>query len=209
MFSIQNILGKGDKFYDLLEASAVEARTSVGALGKILRSSAEKASLEEFVLSRRKEKRISEEISQRLVDTFVTGLEREDIEALSNALYRIPKTVEKFAERYKISAGKLAGVSFTRQADLIEKASDTLVQMVKLLRKMPPLEQVKDLNDRLQHLEGEADNVMLELTAELYSGQRDPLQVIILRDLYDLLEKVTDRCRDAGNVVSHIVMKNS
>ena len=209
MFSLQAIFGKGDKFYELLEASAEEAKASGDALGKILSAPAHKASLEEFVLSRRKEKRISEEIAERLVDTFVTGLEREDIEELSNALYRIPKTIEKFAERYKISTGQLEGISFSRQAVLLEKSTATLVSMVKLLRKMPPLEQVKDLNDKLQILEGEADKVMLELTAELYQGKHDPLQVIIVRDLYDLLEKVIDRCRDAGNVVSHIVMKNS
>lgn len=209
MFSLQQLFGKGDKFYDLLEASAEEAQHSVTVLGKILKQPAETTSLEDFALVRRKEKRISEEISERLVDTFVTGLEREDIEALSNALYRIPKTVEKFAERYKISAGQLKGVSFSRQADLIEKSSATLVEMVKLLRKMPPLDQVKELNDKLQYFEGEADKVVLELLAELYSGKHDALRVIMLRDLYDLLEKVTDRCRDAGNVISHIVMKNS
>ncbi len=209
MFSLQQLFGKGDKFYALLEASAEEARNSVESLGKILKHPAETTSLEDFALVRRKEKRISEEISERLVDTFVTGLEREDIEELSNALYRIPKTVEKFAERYKISGSQLKGVSFSRQADLIEKASATLVEMVKLLRKMPPLDQVKELNDKMQYYEGEADKVMLELLADLYSGKHDGLRVVILRDLYDLLEKVTDRCRDAGNVVSHIVMKNS
>ncbi|MSU40173.1 MAG: DUF47 family protein [Pedosphaera sp.] len=209
MFSLQQLFGKGDKFYDLLEASAEEAKASGDALGKILSAPAGKASLEEFVLSRRKEKRISEEIAERLVDTFVTGLEREDIEELSNALYRIPKTVEKFAERYQISTGQLEGITFHRQAVLLEKSTATLVSMVKLLRKMPPLEQVKDLNDKLQILEGEADKVMLELTAELYQGKHEALQIIIVRDLYDLLEKVIDRCRDAGNVVSHIVMKNS
>ena len=117
--------------------------------------------------------------------------------------------MEKFAERYKISASHLQGVNFGRQAALIEKSTATLVEMVKLLRKMPPLNQVKDLNDKLQLLEGEADKVVLELLADLYSDEHDALRVIILRDLHDLLDKVTDRCRDAGNVVSHIVMKNS
>jgi uncharacterized protein Yka (UPF0111/DUF47 family) len=35
------------------------------------------------------------------------------------------------------------------------------------------------------------------------------MSVLVLRDLYDLLEKIVDRCRDAGNVVTHIVLKNS
>ena len=48
---------------------------------------------------------------------------------------------------------------------------------------------------------------MLELLAEIYSGKYEPLQAMMLRDLYELMEKVIDRCRDAGNVVAHIVLK--
>jgi uncharacterized protein Yka (UPF0111/DUF47 family) len=44
---------------------------------------------------------------------------------------------------------------------------------------------------------------------EVYSGKYEPLQAMVVRDLYDLLEKVIDRCRDAGNVMSHVVLKNS
>jgi uncharacterized protein Yka (UPF0111/DUF47 family) len=66
---------------------------------------------------------------------------------------------------------------------------------------------MKEMNARLQHIEGEADKLIMELLKDLYSGQHDPLRVIMLRDLYDLLEKVVDRCRDAGNVLSHIVLK--
>ena len=58
-------------------------------------------------------------------------------------------------------------------------------------------------------LEGEADDVMLELLREVYGGKYEPLQAMMVRDLYDVLEKVIDRCRDAGNVMSHIVLKNS
>ena len=54
-----------------------------------------------------------------------------------------------------------------------------------------------------------ADDVMLELLREVYSGKFEPLQAMMARDLYDLLEKVIDRCRDCGNAMSHIVLKNS
>ncbi len=209
MFSLQRIFGKGDKFFDLLEASAEEVNVSVHALVKILQMPASAITLDDFVLARRKDKRITEEISAELVTTFVTGLEREDIEALSIALYKITKTTEKFAERYKIAAAQLSGIEFMRQGELMIKASDTLVEMVKHLRKIPPLEKIKILNDRLQQAEGDADKIMIELLKELYSGKHEALKALIVHDLYELLEKVIDRCRDAGNVVSHIVLKNS
>ena len=77
------------------------------------------------------------------------------------------------------------------------------------MRNGPNLEKVKDLNDKLQFLEGEADKLMLVLYKDLYSNRSDPIQVMVLKDLYELLEKIIDRCRDAGNVISHIVLKNS
>ena len=91
MFSLQKLLGKKDKFFDLLEASAREACTSVQALAKFLENPDRLKTLDEFILSRRKEKRITDEISEALCTTFVTALEREDIEALSVGLYKIPQ----------------------------------------------------------------------------------------------------------------------
>jgi uncharacterized protein Yka (UPF0111/DUF47 family) len=85
------------------------------------------------------------------------------------------------------------------------------VELVKLLRQLGAgqLDEAKEINNRLQQVEGEADNVILEMLQDLYSGKHDPTKVMAMKDLYELLEKVIDRCRDAGNVVTHIVMKNS
>jgi uncharacterized protein Yka (UPF0111/DUF47 family) len=193
----------------LLEASAEETRESTRLLIELLKDRTHPHPLDEFASSRRKDKRITEQISEELVKTFVTGLEREDIEALSYALYRIPKTIEKFAERFNLAPQRMQSVEFARQIELMDRATETLTVMVKHLRRIPPLERMKELNDRLQGIEAEADDVMIELLREVYSGKFDPIQAMMVRDLYDLLEKVIDRCRDAGNVMSHIVMKNS
>lgn len=209
MFSIQKFFSQDTKFFDLLEASAAEARASTRLLIELLKDREHSHPLDEFALSRRKEKRITEQIREELVSTFVTGLEREDIEALTYALYRIPKTIEKFAERFNLGPQKLQGVDFTSQMELVDRATETLCEMVKHLRKMPPLETMKELLDRIQGIEAEADDLILNLLREVYAGRFEPIQAMLVRDLYDLLEKVIDRCRDAGNVISHIVLKNS
>ncbi|MBI2949488.1 MAG: DUF47 family protein [Verrucomicrobia bacterium] len=209
MFSLQRLLGKEDKFFDLLEASAQQAQASVQALIQFTKSASQPGTLDAFIQSRRKDKRITAEISEALCTTFITALEREDIEALSNALYKIPKTVEKIGERMLIAPQHLRADDFSKHAPLMQEATETVVAMIKGLRRGLNLEQVKDQNDLLQRVEGEADKLILELYKDLYSGKHDPLKVIILKDLYELLEKVVDRCRDAGNVISQIVMKNS
>ncbi len=208
MFSLQKLIGGDEIFFELLEQSAEEARESVKVLVRLL-AAPSASSLDDFALLRKKDKRITEDISARLTTTFVTPLEREDIEALSNALYKIPKTLEKFGERLLLCPDRVRNVDFSRQAGLLEKAADVVTVMVKQLRKSPDLEKVKEQNDQLQYLEGEADRLMVELLRDLYMGEKDAVSVIALKDLYDLLEKVIDRCRDAGNVIFHIVLKNS
>ena len=209
MFSLQRLLGKEDKFFTLLEASAEEARTSVQALVKLSKSLDQAVAKEEFAYSRHKDREITREISAAVYSTFVTALEREDIEALSGALYKIPKTVDKFTTRILASPQHVRGIDFSKQITLLERATDIVLELVKSLRKGMDLEKVKELNDKLQFLESEADDHMMSLYKDLFGGRHEPLQVIALKDLYELLEKVIDRCRDAGNVIAHIALKHS
>jgi uncharacterized protein Yka (UPF0111/DUF47 family) len=209
MISIQKYFSQDAKFFDLLEASADETRALTDLLIKLLKNGKHTRPLDDFVLERDKDKRITEQISEELVNTFITGLEREDIETLSYSMYRICKVIEKFAQRYNLAPDRVMGVDFTPQVVLMQRATETLARMVRLLRKMPPLETVKAMNDQLQSIESEADEVMLDLLRDVYGGKFEPLQALMMRDLYDLLERAIDRCRDCGNAISHIVLKNS
>jgi hypothetical protein len=209
MFSLQTIFGKGDKFYGLLEASAAAARESTRALVELLASPPALRSLEKFKMARQREKNLAAQISQELVNTFVTALEREDIDALSSALYKIPKIVEKFAERYTLAAERLGNVDFTSRAVMLERACEVIEQMIGLLRKGMNIDTSKELNDKMQAIESEADRLILELYRESYGRETDPMRYLILKDLFELLEKAIDRCRDAGNVVHQVVLKNS
>ena len=209
MFSLQTIFGKGDKFYGLLEASAAAARESTRALVELLAAPPAQRSLEKFKLARQREKNLAAQISQELVNTFVTALEREDIDALSSALYKIPKIVEKFAERYTLAAGRLGNVDFISRAAMLERAAEVIEQMIGLLRKGMNIDTSKALNDKMQAIEAEADRLILELYRDTYANETDPMRYLILKDLFELLEKAIDRCRDAGNVVHQVVLKNS
>ena len=88
MFSIQRFFSQDTKFFDLLEASAAETEELTRLLVELLKDRTRSHPLDQFALARGKDKSITEQISQELVNTFVTGLEREDIEMLSYALYR-------------------------------------------------------------------------------------------------------------------------
>jgi uncharacterized protein len=211
MISFKKLLGKEEKFYDLLEASAEEARVSTQLLAKILRedSSASASNIHDIINARRKDKRITQKITEELCKTFVTPFEREDIEALSLALYRIPKTVEKLVERLTICPARVPRESMQRQIVLLVEAVEAVDFMVKQLRKGVNLERIQDANNRLQFAEGEADKVMLALVKDLYNGPYEAKEVVILMELYDLVEAAVDRARDAGQIVLQIMLKYS
>lgn len=212
MFSIRKFLGHDEKFFDLLEASAQQADNSVHHLVDLLTKlehHESPQSLEEFVRSRRKDKEITQELTEELCTTFITPFEREDIQALAAALYKIPKTVEKIGERVVIFPGELHGRSFTKHLELLDQAAEAVLAMVKQLRKGTDAATAREQNARLQTIEGDADKLELELLHDLYHGNYDARQIVFLRDLYDLLEKVIDRCRDTGNIILQIVLKYS
>jgi uncharacterized protein Yka (UPF0111/DUF47 family) len=209
---LQRIFSGDGKFYDLLEASSRTAKEGASQLTSMLSlhgTDEFEGAVANLALIRRKHKRTTQEITEQLCKNFVTPLEREDIEALSSALYRITKNVEKIGERLSICQRLISADKFARQVKMTEQAAESVCQMVGELRSKPHLEQITDTYERLQSVEGEADKLMLELLRDLYQGSIEAKEVIILKDLYELIEKVVDRCRDAGNVVFQVVLKYS
>ncbi|MGI8890013.1 MAG: DUF47 domain-containing protein [Chthoniobacterales bacterium] len=212
MFSIKKLLGHDEKFFNLLESSAEQADQSVHHLVALLAKLERKESpesLEEFVSSRRKDKEITQELTEQLCTTFITPFEREDIQSLATALYKIPKTVAKIGERILICPDDLHGHNFAIHLELLDQAAEAVVAMVKELRHGTDSATAREKNDRLQSIEGKADKLELDLLRDLYHGSYEARQIIFLRDLYELLEKVIDRCRDAGNIILQIVLKYS
>ena len=208
MFSLQTIFGQGKQFYALLDEAARAAHDSTRALCEMLSHHGQVPVLDSVKLARQRERDASDKISQALVDSFITPIEREDIEALGSALYKIPKQIEKFADRYSLALQHLEHIDFAPRAAMLEQAAAVVVEMVRALPKMK-LEQMKALSDKLRALENEADRLMLELYRDIYSGKLDPLQMFLLKEFFEILEKAIDRCREAGVVAYEIVLKNS
>lgn len=204
---LNKLIGRDDKFFDLLAAGAGAARTSVQMLSALVSDSPGGPTVDDFIQARRQDKRIAEQVTEELCKTFVTPLEREDIEALSFALYQIPKTAEKFSEKYLVCREALGPVNFAPQLGLLEQAAEIIPQMVRELRERKQLGTVKEQHTRLQGLEGEADKLILAHVRELHSSPQEPLKVIMAMDLYETLENIMDRYRDAGSVIFRIVLK--
>ena len=101
------------------------------------------------------------------------------------------------------------GEEFRLQMAILDYSSAVVEGMVKELRGGMDVERARGMNDRLQNLEGEADKLVVRMLQALYQGEREPREIFVFKDVFELLEKAIDRCRDAGNTVFYITLKNA
>jgi uncharacterized protein Yka (UPF0111/DUF47 family) len=210
--TLKFLFGRDERFFDLLENSAAQARAGAAHLSKLLQAlghGVTETILADLAQCRRTHKRIANEISEALIKVFMTPLDREDIESLSASLYRISKTMEKVGERLTICPPGAKVDSVAKEVANIEHACEVVQTLVGALRSGANMDNIREPYSLVQGIEGDGDKQLLEHLRELYRSEHDARLLIYWKDLYDLLEKCTDRCRDVGNDVFHIVLKNS
>jgi len=202
-------MGKDTRFFDLFEEAARQACACATTAIALSKANHAPDALYLVRQARVKCKRLTEEASELAVKTFVTILDREDIEALAIGIYRISKPIEKFAERLDLSRDVFESTRSFVQLDTIESAAKVVLSMVESFENGINAEVVQRLNTLLQEMEEQADLLEIELLKDLYRNTKNPIEVIAVKDLFDLAEKAIDRCRDAGNVILHICHKNT
>ena len=212
MFSLQKFFCRDERFFDLIEALAQSSSSSVKSLAQALVEPETLKSVDEIVQKRRKSKELNDEISHQLCISFITPFDREDIEALSSALTKISKTAEKFLSQFFVFQDAIQHENFKMPADYIKQSADILIEMVKQLRNKPDVEAVKEMNSRLRYCETETDHIMLTLLKTLYSNPNKAdsmVNILATKNLQELIEKLMDRLREAGNIVFRVVLKYS
>jgi uncharacterized protein len=209
MVSLQSYFCNSGSFSRLFEASAAEIRRLTNVFLDLLSSRLDQRSEDAFSQIRQRYQQIDEEIATLLCQSFITPLEREDLEALSCTLSGIQKVMGKFATRLLMSEPFLAIDCFDLPAKILKEITNLVCEMVEGLWHEPDLQNIKAKNDRLYSLDNDADKLVVAMLRDLYQGESEMTQVVVLRDLFDLFEQVIDRCREAGNVIFHIMLKNS
>jgi uncharacterized protein len=209
MISLQRLLGRPDEFFTLLEASAQLGCDAASALNQTVSHPGRAPTLDAFTDARRKDKEIINRLEEMLSLVFVTPLEREDLEDVAQGLYKVPKVVEKFAERYLITWEKVTEVDFTLAARMLEQATEVVKEMVKSLRTTTSLADIKSLDARLSQIEADASHIILDATRRLYAPGTPALRAVIGKELFDILADGIDDCRDIGRTLALVVLKNS
>lgn len=142
----------------------------------------------------------------KLNQTFITPFDREDIHLLASSLDDVLDFIFAAGDRlmtYKITqpspSAKILASIVLKQAQELEKA-------VTLLEKD---KQLLDHTVEVNRLENEADQVSREAIGRLFDGDYDPITLIKLKELLEILEAASDKAEDAANVLETVVLKNT
>lgn len=201
-----------DRFFVLLQALAGQAQQSAGHLQAFINSTdtEQKAeAMKAMAAVRAEAKATSFEITRRLCQTFITPFDREDIQDLSDDLYVIPKIIEKVASRVRMYDLGKDKSDFARQIGVIVQEAAATKDMVRALTGANGASEIMKHVTALRELENQGDKVRNDLLEHLFSEVSDARALILRKDVYDMLEKVIDRYRDAANVALKIVLKYS
>lgn len=143
----------------------------------------------------------------KLNQTFITPFDREDIHQLASALDDVLDYINSAADRllmYKITFAPNAALKL---ADVILRQSDELSKAVLLLEKNQQrvLEHCVEVN----RLENEADAIARDAIGRLFQEEKDPIQLIKIKELLEVLETATDKAEDAANVLETVILKSA
>lgn len=195
------------KFFDALSEEAENVLAGATALRALLGDFANLADRRKYIkdLEHR-----GDEIVHRVYDTlnqsFVTPLAKEDLAALASRLDDVLDYINAAATRiaiYEIDRPAKPMVDF---ADLILKAAEQLRAGVLAVRERKEKDAVIACTIEVNRLENLADDLLAASLAELLKGS-DAIRIIKLKEIYETLEIVTDRCEDVANILEDIVVK--
>lgn len=146
-------------------------------------------------------------ILTKLNQTFITPFDREDIYRLASSLDDVLDFIYAAGVRlimYKITSAPAAA---SRLAGIIVQQTDQLTEAVIRLEKKH--DNVLDNCVEINRLENEADQVARTAIGALFDKEKDPISLIKLKELYEVLETATDKAEDAANVLEGVVLKSA
>lgn len=139
---------------------------------------------------------------------FITPFDREDIHSLATALDDIADYIYAAGKKinfYKIDPTTDSGIQKT--ADAIEQAVLAVNAAVVELRNLKNTQKIVECVIKINSIENSADDLFDLSIEKLFDSDVDAKELIKKRELYQILETVTDKCEDAGNVIESIVVK--
>jgi predicted phosphate transport protein (TIGR00153 family) len=195
------------EFFDLFEEAGRNIVESGDILEQILDRWPDHGELaREIVIREQEGDRITHDIIQRLNQTFVTPIDREDIYELASALDDVVDYTEEVADYLGLYNIEAPMVQSQQLAKVLHACARQIAEA------MPRLRGFKDISHytvEINRLENDGDRITREAIASLFNNGIDPMVVIRWKDIFERLEEAIDSCERVANILEGIVIKNS
>lgn len=150
---------------------------------------------------------LTHKIFTELSRNFITPFDREDIHYLASAMDDVADYIFASAKKINFYRVDPNHESFTKMADLILQGCENIKTAVTGLKDMKNMRQITDALVRVNSIENQADDVFDQSIERLFATENDAKEVIKKREIYQVMEIVTDKCEDASNVIESIIIK--
>lgn len=153
--------------------------------------------------------KIAHDTVSLLHTTFITPFDRDAIHALVNNLDDIVDSIQDVAEGISLYNIRRLTPDAAQLAKLTMSCVERVNQMIKLLDNMEQSADILRTCREIEQLEYDCDRVMRSALGRVFRDERDALQVIKMKAIYEGLEKITDHCEDVSKIVEGLVLENA
>lgn len=150
---------------------------------------------------------LTHRIFTELGRNFITPFDREDIHHLASALDDIADYIYASAKKIKLYHVNPTDEGIQKLAHLIELATQEVQNAVMELRNMSNVRAITESLVKINSIENQADDISDLFIERLFSMDVEAREIIKKREIYQVMEDVTDKCEDAANVIESIIVK--
>lgn len=209
--SLLNFFKPKDRvFFFHFEASAANVLKMSEDLIAIMNSepgSQRTALLERMEIEERANDDLTHTIFTDLARNFITPIDREDIHSLASSLDDVADFILASAKNLELFGIGKPDETCRELARLVNEGAHIVQLAVQNLRHMHKSNAHNEFVVQINSMENQADEVYDKAIQRLFAHEKDPIQLIRMRDTYSTLELATDKCEDVGNVIESIMLK--
>ena len=201
------IIPREEKFFDMFNTMAQNADATAALLVEMMESF-DKLQERAFAIKGKEHLGDSQihDLITKLNSTFITPMDREDIHQLASAIDDIIDLADAAANKVVIfdHHEKIHGAP--ELARVLRLQTQEIAKAVRALREQG---RILERCIEVHRLENEADRVFQEAIAKLFREEKDPIRLIKIKEILESIERATDTCEDAANVLEAIIVKNA
>ncbi|MEX2156629.1 MAG: DUF47 family protein [Gemmatimonadales bacterium] len=202
------LLPRNEEFFDLFTEVATRNKEAAQHLSDLFAAAPDRRTpyVEAIKRLEHEADQVTHEVVNRLDRTFITPLDREDIHQLASDLDDVMDAMDGCARRAQIFRLGAAPQGVRRLVEVIQRMVAVLAEAVGRLKKG---DDVMRYCVEAKQLEEEGDAIYHEALGQLFEKERDAIELIKWKEIYDNLEGTLDQAEDVANVVESITIKHA